>query len=85
MLESSYRSYSLAVNEQIYKHSIKVIVYLAEDSIVINLNQIIIAALSSKSYIFCTIVCQSYENSHLHLSWQAATGLFQFLAVVNKQ
>jgi len=48
MLESGYRSYSLAVNQQIYKHSIKIIVYLGEDSIVINLNQIFIAALSSK-------------------------------------
>ena len=45
MLESSYGSYSLAVNEQIYKHSIKIIIYVVEDSIVINLNQIIIAAL----------------------------------------
>jgi len=48
MLKSGYRSYSLAVNEQIYKHSIKIIVNLGEDSIVINLNEIFIAARSSK-------------------------------------
>jgi len=56
MLESNYGSYNLAVSEQIYKHSIKIIIYFGEDSIVINLNTIFNAALSSKFYIFCNIV-----------------------------